>query len=85
MPQKFKKGRVVWFKTDSDGPRKMTVTDAAHDAVSNTWSYELKDDEDEAYPQWVAEKRLQAGQRTSGEWSEADCRLSRVLDAEHAE
>jgi hypothetical protein len=51
---------VVWLKSDFDGAYKMTVTNAAHDAVTNSWSYTLKDTLNADYGEWVAETKLTA-------------------------
>lgn len=52
---------MQWLKTDTDGAYRMTITAAAHDAVTNSWSYTLKDSMNVDYDEWVAEKNLTPG------------------------
>lgn len=60
LKQKFKIGRVVWFKTDRDGTYRMAVVEATHNSGSNTWSYKLKDTMGQEHGEWVAETKLTA-------------------------
>jgi len=60
LRQKFKIDRVVWFKTDTDGSFRMTVTAASHNPSANTWSYMLKDSMGVEYEGWVPETSLTA-------------------------
>ena len=63
--QKFKIGRGVWLKTDTDGSYPMTVSDARHLPGSNTWEYELKDSMGAIHDEWVAETKLKASSSSS--------------------
>jgi len=68
LPQKFKVGRNVWLKTDTDGSYRMTVTDVKYDEISKIWLYELKDSMNMPHDQWVPEKQLKAaGNPRSGQ------------------
>ena len=60
--RKFQDGRTVWMKNkDNVWAYRMTIVEAEHDTVRNTWSYLLKNDKDEVQGSFVAETRLKAG------------------------
>lgn len=60
VPQKFKVGRAVWFKSPSNGAYRMKVTEAFQDPGTMKWEYRLKDTNGIVQEGWYVETTLTA-------------------------